>query len=137
MCIYPLPKFWLKKVYIYSWYETYYALLLEYFGIKFLPHIRHCVYWVLTKIWAPNSSHRICNKFFIHHCQRRKEGSFVCETVLILSLGKYSSIWPEICRVLSQIQSRFLRGISEKKKLFREKFSEVLLKTKAILYWNS
>ena len=27
-------------------------------------------------------------------------------------MGEYSSVWPEICRVLSQIQWRFLRGIS-------------------------
>ena len=29
-------------------------------------------------------------------------------------MGEYSSVWPEICRVLPQIQSRFLRGISRK-----------------------
>jgi len=33
---------------------------------------------------------------------------------LIFFLGEYSSVSPEICRVLSQIQSRFLRGISGK-----------------------
>jgi len=33
---------------------------------------------------------------------------------LILFLGEYSSVWPEICRVLSQIQWTFLRGISGK-----------------------
>ena len=27
----------------------------------------------------------MCNKFFIHHCQGWKEGSFVCETVLFFS----------------------------------------------------
>jgi len=31
---------------------------------------------------------------------------------LIFFLGEYSSVWPEICRVLSQTQWRFLRGIS-------------------------
>ena len=29
----------------------------------------------------------------------------------IFFLGEYSSVWPEICRVFSPIQSRFLRGI--------------------------
>jgi len=29
-------------------------------------------------------------------------------------VGEYSSVWPEICRVLSQIQWRFIRGISGK-----------------------
>ena len=38
-----------------SW--TYYALLLGYFDLKFLPEIRHYVYWVLAEIWAPVSSH--------------------------------------------------------------------------------
>jgi len=33
---------------------------------------------------------------------------------LIFFVGEYSSVWPEICRVLSQIQSRFLREISGK-----------------------
>ena len=81
---------------------------------NFVPHIDHCVYWVLAVIWDPNSSHRICNKFFIHHCQAEKEGSFVFETVLIFFLSEYSSVWPKICCVLSQIQSRFLRKISGK-----------------------
>jgi len=43
---------------------TYYALLLGYFGLKFLPDIRYYVYWVLAEVWAPNSSHNIGNKFF-------------------------------------------------------------------------
>jgi len=46
---------------------------------------------------------------------------------LILFVGEYSSVWPEICRVLSQIQLRFLRWISAKK-LFRKNFSEILCK---------
>ena len=90
---------------------TYRALLLGYFGLKFLPDIRRCVYWVLAEIWARDLSHKIRNKFFIHHCPGWKEGSFVCETVWFFSLGEYSSVWSEICRVLSQIQWRFLREI--------------------------
>ena len=43
------------------------------------------------------------------------KGRFVCVwNCLIFFLGEYSSVWREICRVLSQIQSRFLRGISGK-----------------------
>ena len=34
-----------------------------------------------SAIWAPDSSHKTSNKFFIHHYQCWKEGSFVCETV--------------------------------------------------------
>ena len=33
---------------------------------------------------------------------------------LIFFLGQYSPVWPKIFRVLSQIQSRYLRGISRK-----------------------
>ena len=68
----------------------------------------------MEEICAPNSSHKIWNQFFIHHCKRWKERSFVCETVWFFFLGEYLSVWPEICRVLSQIQSRFLREISGK-----------------------
>jgi len=92
---------------------SYYALLLGYFGLKFLPDIRHCVYWVLTEVWAPNSSHKIGNKSFIRHCEGLKEGSFVWGC-LIFFVGEYSSVLPEICRVLSQIKWRFLGWISGK-----------------------
>jgi len=39
----------------------------------------------MAHIWALNSSHKIWNKFFIHHCQGWKEGFFVCETVWFFS----------------------------------------------------
>ena len=43
------------------------------------------------------------------------KGRFVCvRNCLILFVGEYSSVWPEICPVLSQIQWRFLGGISGK-----------------------
>jgi len=61
--------------------------------MNFSPDISHCVYWVLAKIWAPNSSQKIGNKFFIHHCQGWKEGSFVCETVWFFFKGEYSSVY--------------------------------------------
>jgi len=57
-----------KTGFVHSRSGTYYALLLGYFGLKFLPHIRHCVYWVLVEVWALDSSHKIGNKFFIRHC---------------------------------------------------------------------
>jgi len=42
-------------------------------------------------------------------------GRFVCVlNCLILFVCEYSYVWPEICHVLSQIQWRFLRGISGK-----------------------
>ena len=43
------------------------------------------------------------------------KGRFVCVwNCLIFFVGEYSSVWPEICRVLSQIKWRFLGGISGK-----------------------
>ena len=66
---------------------TCYALLLGYFSLKFLPHVLHCVYWVLTEIWAPDSYHKIGNKFFVHHCQDWKEGLCVCGTVWFFLLA--------------------------------------------------
>ena len=74
-----------KTSFVHSRSGTSYALLLGYFGLKFLQVILHCVYWVLAEIWAPNSSHKIWNKVFIHHCHGRIEGSFVCEIVWFFS----------------------------------------------------
>jgi len=108
----PRTFYFRKTGFVHSRSGTYCASLLSYFAMKFLPDIRHCVCWVLAEIWAPDSSHKIRNKFFIHHCPGWKEGSFACESVWFFFLGEYSSVWPEICRVLSQIQWRFLRGIS-------------------------
>jgi len=71
--------------FVHSRSGTYCALLPGYFGLKFLPDIRHNVYWVLAEIWAPDSSHKFHNKSFIHHCPGWKEGSYVCETVWFFS----------------------------------------------------
>jgi len=65
--------------------RTYYALLLGCFGMKFAPDVRHCVYWVLDEIWAPDLSHKIGNKYFISHCLGWEEDSFECETVCFFS----------------------------------------------------
>jgi len=68
-----------KTGFVHSHSGTFYALLLGNFGMKFLPDICHCVYWVLAEVWAPDSSHKIGNKSLIRQCQGWKEGSFVCE----------------------------------------------------------
>jgi len=81
-----------KTSFVHPRSETYYALVLGYFGLKYLPDVLHCVYWVLAGIWAPDSSHRIGNKFFIHHCQDWKEGSFVWETVWFWSWANTHSV---------------------------------------------
>ena len=110
-----------KNTFVNSRSGNYYNLFLWYFRLKFLPDIcHHCVYWVLAEISAPNSSHTICNKFFIHYCQGPK-WRFVCLwNCLIFFLGEYSSVW-------SQIQSRFLRGISWKnyfRRIFQKFYSK-------------
>ena len=64
--------FW-KTIFIHSRSRTYYALFLGYFCLKFLPDVPHRVCWVLAKIWAPDSSHKIDNKFFIHDCQTERK----------------------------------------------------------------
>jgi len=83
--IFAQTKAILYTSFVHSRSGTYQALLLGCFGLKFLPDVRHCVYWVLEEIWAPDSSHKIGNKFFIYHFQSWKEGSFVCETVWFFS----------------------------------------------------
>jgi len=50
-------------------------------------------------------------------------------------VGEYSSVWPKICRILSQIQWRFLRGIFQDKTISGEFFRN-FVQTKAILYQN-
>ena len=43
------------------------------------------------------------------------KGRYFCvRNCLIFFVGEYSSVWPEICRVLSKIQWRFLGGFSGK-----------------------
>jgi len=74
-----------KTNFVHSRSRTYYALLPWCFGMKFLPDVCYCVYSVLAETWAPDSSHKIGNKYFIHHCQGWKEGSFMCETVWFFS----------------------------------------------------
>ena len=76
--------FW-KTSFVHSRSGTYYAFVLGYFGLKFLPDVRHCVYWGLAETWASYSSHKIGINFLIKHCKGWKEGSFVCETVWFFS----------------------------------------------------
>ena len=113
---------------------TYYALLLGYFVLKFLPDVRHCVYWVLAEIWAPDLSHKIGNKFFIHHCRGRKEGPFVCETVWYFSwvnTHPFDLKFVAFCPKFSgdsyvEFQEKMISG----------EFLRTFVQTKAILYQN-
>ena len=106
--------FFRKTSFVHSRSVTYCALLLGYFGLKFLPNGHHCVYCVLAEIWAPDSSHRIGNKknFITARAERKVR---LCVKLFDFFAGEHSFVWPEVCRVLPQIQWRFLRGILGKK----------------------
>ena len=102
--------------------------------MKFLPDVRHCVYWVLAEIWAPDSSDKIGNKFFIHHCWGGKEGSFACETVSSFSWANtrpFDLKFVAFCHKFSgdsyvQFQEKSISG----------EFFRNFVQTKAILYQN-
>jgi len=123
-----------KTSFVHSRSGTYYALLLGYFGLKFLPDVHHCVSRVLDEIWAQDSSHKIGNKFFIHQWQGRKEGSFVRETVRIFSRVNTHPIdlkFVEFCPKFSgesylEFQEKTISG----------GFFRNFVHTKAILYQN-
>jgi len=80
----------------------------------------------LADIWGSDSFHKIGNKFFFYDSQGRKEGSFVCKTVLFF------------CgRILIRLTWNLLRSVPNsveiltwnfRKKLFRENFSEIFSK---------
>jgi len=57
---------------------------------------------------------RLAINFFLSLPGLRR--SYVCvSNCLIFFVGEYSSVWPEICRVLSRIQWEFVSGVSGKK----------------------
>ena len=97
-----------------------------YFGQKFLPDVRDYVYYVLAEIWATDSSHKIGNKFFIHHCQAERK------VRLCVKLFDFFRRW--ILVHLAWNLSRCVPNSEDiltwnfRKKLFRENFSEILCK---------
>ena len=115
-----------KTSFVHPRSRTYYALLLGYFGLKFLPDVLHCVYWVFAEIWAPDSSHKFGNKFFILHCQDWKEGSFLCETVWFFSLVNTHPLTQNLSRLVPNWVEILTWNF--RKKLFRENFSEIFCK---------
>jgi len=127
-----------KTSFVHSRFRTYYALLLGYFGLKFLPNICHCVYWVLAEIWAPDLSHKIGNKFFIHHCQGWKECSFVCEVVWFFSWANTHPFDLKLVAFCPKFSGDSCVEFQEK--TIPREFFRNFVQTKAILYrnlWNS
>jgi len=113
-----------KTNFVHSRSGTYYALLLGYFGLKFLPDIRDCVCWVLAEIWTPDSAHKIGMKFSINHFQGWKEGLFVCETVWLFRGWILIRLTWNLSRYVPN-SAEILTG-NFRKKLFREYFSKIL-----------
>jgi len=129
--------FW-KTGFVYSRSGTYYALLIRYFGLKFLPDIRHCVNWVVAEVWDPGSSHKIGNKSFIRHCQGWKEDSFVCETVWFFSCVNTHPFDLKFVRFCPKFSGD--SWVEFQEKTIPGEFFRNFVQTKAILYrnlWNS
>jgi len=82
---------------VWNFYQTFVIVSLE-FWLRFEPQTRPTRFAI--------------NFLFITARAERKVR--LCVKLFGFFLGEYSSVWPEICRVLSQIQWRFLRGISGK-----------------------
>ena len=95
---------------VWNFYQTFVTVSVE-FWMRFKPQI--------------GPTRLAINFLFITVRAERKVR--LCAKLFDFFWGEYSPVWPEIFRVLSQIQWRFLRGISGKK-LFREDFSEILCK---------
>jgi len=123
-----------KTSFVHSWSGTYYALLLGYFGLNFKPDIFHCVYWDLGETFAQDSSQKIRNKFFIHHCQRLKEGLFVWNCLIFFPRWILVHWTWNLSRFVPNSVEIFTWNF--RKKLFRENFSEIFVQTNAILYQN-
>jgi len=117
-----------KTSFVHSRARTYYALLLGCFVLKLLLDVHHCIYWVLAEIWAPDSSHKIDNKFCYWSLRGLKKRFVRVWNCLISFVGEYSSVWPKICCVLTE----FSRDSYFAKKLYQEYFSEIFTQTKAL-----
>ena len=123
-----------KISFVHSRSGTYYTSLLGYFGLKFLPDVCHCVYSVLTEIWALESSYETVNKFFIHQCQGWEEGSFVCKTVWVFSWVNTHLLDLKFFAFCPKFNWDFYVEFQEK--TISGEFSRRLVQTKAILYQN-
>jgi len=104
------------------------------FWCEILRNVRHYVYCVLADIWAPDSSHKLGNKYFIDHCQGLKEGSFVCETVWFFS---WVNTHPFDLKFFAFVpNSGDILTWNSRKKLFWGNFLEIFVQTNAFLYRN-
>ena len=78
---------------VWNFYQTFVTVSVE-FWLRFEPQIRPTGLAIIFYSSLPGP-----------------KGRLVCvRNCLIFFVREYPSVWPEICRVLSQIQCRFLRG---------------------------
>jgi len=94
--------------------------------LKFLPDVRNFIHWVLAEISAPDSSHKIGNKFFIDHCRVE------AKVRLCVKLFHFFRGWILI-RLTWKLSRFFLNSVeivtwNFRKELFRENFSEILFR---------
>jgi len=86
------------SILVWNFYQTFFIVSIE--------------FWLRNE--PQNRPIRFAINFYLSLTGLR--GRFVCvRNCLIFFLSENSSVWPEICRILSQIQSRFLPGVSGKK----------------------
>jgi len=74
-----------KTGFAHSRSRTYCVLLLGYFGLKLLPDIRHCAYWVVVEIWAQTRPTRFAINFLFITARAKRKVRFVCEIVWYFS----------------------------------------------------
>ena len=106
---------------VWNFYQTFVTVSVE-FWLRFEPQIRPTTLAI--------------NFLFITARDERRIR--LCAKLFDFFVGEYSSVWPEICRVLSQIQWRFLRGISGKNYFGRifQKFCDNQDDTKTCEIWT-
>jgi len=113
-----------KTGFVHSRSGTYCALLLGYFGLKFLPDIRHCVYWVLAEIWAQTRPTRSAINFLLITARAERKVrpcvklfDFFPGWILIRLTWNLSRFVPNSVEILTR---------NFRRKPFRENFSEIL-----------
>jgi len=84
-------------VLVLKFYQTFVSVSIE-FWIRFEPQIRSTRMTIIFLLITARVERKVC----------------LCQTFWFFSWVHDSSVWPEICHLLSQIQWRFLRGISGK-----------------------
>jgi len=113
-----------KTIFVHSPTGTYYTLLLGIWVWKFYQTFVILSVGCWLRLESQIRSTRFAINFLITVTAEKKVRLYV--KLFDFFLGEYSSVWPEIYRILSQIQSRFLLGIS-RKSYFRRIFQKYFL----------